>query len=920
MHTSLQRRARHRRAGAARRGRGGGAGRRIALAIPLLLFSSFLVLGAVGFVVAVSAYAYYSNGLPDPKQAFEELAFDAPTVIYDRTGTVELARLGEHRREIVTYDQIPPEMLDATTAIEDKDFWTNPGFDVGGFVAATIDTLTGRPRGGSTITQQLVRARLLPESAFQGSVYDRKIREIIQSIRLTQAFNGNEIDGKQKIITAYLNQNFYGNQSYGIKAAALSYFGVDLPDLTLAQMAILAAIPQSPTQYDLVRNAVAECKTPVADQADCPAADVQLVVPPTSEVVQRRNRILDLMKTRSVLSGSKHTVAEYDAAKQEPVILASQTAPPWKAPHFVWQVREQLGAMLCGEASKDSCEQVDTGGYQVTTTLDWGIQQTTEKWLFLAARAPQAKTLAQTQQMLKDAGVPKSDWHWITYYRGKNINNDAGVVIDYRTGQILAYGGSAGYYAPATKKFQPQYDVLSDGFRQMGSSVKPINYVTGIDLHTITAASVFMDVVTDFGRGWTPVDFEPLERGPVRARSALQFSMNIPAIKLSFINGLQTLYQKTLDFGFVYQPQVSGPVASMGIGTLEMHTIDLASAYGAIANGGVLMPRTSILQVKDRNGNVVYPTPNDKTVGKKVVSPQAAYIVTDILQGNTLRSQNPIWATWTVYEKGKRRPAAVKTGTTDDKKDMTAFGFVAPPDDPNAPAIVAGVWMGNSDSSQIGNTNSVSAAEALWNHIITSATKGTPITSWKRPKGLVDVTVDAFSGQLPGPYTVKTWKEIFIDGTQPTVTDTLHVPTEIDSATGKLWQDGCTGPKVTEGFLDFSTMEPRFPQWQPFTQAWAQRAAKGPGVRGGPRHTATSYFFSAFFHPFGSTWGGKFAPTEVCQPVAPTCGPGNGGGNPFDTPPPCETPPPGATPTPTPTKGGKPTPTPALPLPTLVPT
>ena len=141
--------------------------------------------------------------------------------------------LGELKRELVTFDELPPELLDATTAIEDKDFWDNPGFDVAGFVSATIDTLHGRPRGGSTITQQLVRARLLPAEAFDGSREERKIREIIQSLRLTQAYPGET--GKQQIITAYLNQNFYGNQSYGVKAAAHSYFGKDLKDLTLAQ-------------------------------------------------------------------------------------------------------------------------------------------------------------------------------------------------------------------------------------------------------------------------------------------------------------------------------------------------------------------------------------------------------------------------------------------------------------------------------------------------------------------------------------------------------------------------------------------------------------------------------------------------------------------------------------------------------------
>src|SRR5262245_20161819 len=156
MQTALQRRQRHRRQGAARRGRGGGSARRAALAIPLLLFSSFLVLGGVGFVGAVSAYSYYSRGLPDPAGAIEGIGFEQPSIVYDRTGTVELAKFGVLRRELVAFDDIPPEMIDATTAVEDKDYWTNPGFDFGAVVSAALDTLAGRPRGASTITQQLV--------------------------------------------------------------------------------------------------------------------------------------------------------------------------------------------------------------------------------------------------------------------------------------------------------------------------------------------------------------------------------------------------------------------------------------------------------------------------------------------------------------------------------------------------------------------------------------------------------------------------------------------------------------------------------------------------------------------------------------------------------------------------------------------
>ena len=288
----------------------------------------------------MAAYNYYAQGLDDPKTALNDLDFDQQTLVYDATGTVELARLGSLRREVVTFEQIPGEMLDATTAIEDKDFWINPGFDPIGIVSAGLDTLAGRPRGASTITQQLVRARLLPPEAFEGSTYDRKFREIIQSIRLTQAYPGEA--GKKEIITAYLNQNFYGNNSYGVKAAAKGYFGKPLEELTLAQHAILAAIPQSPTKFDLLKNAEEVCldEPPPEEGAEC--EKVQLEIPMTSEIMQRRNHILELMKTRSPLTGDQHTLAEYEAAKREPAIILEQISATWRAPHFVWQVRDEL--------------------------------------------------------------------------------------------------------------------------------------------------------------------------------------------------------------------------------------------------------------------------------------------------------------------------------------------------------------------------------------------------------------------------------------------------------------------------------------------------------------------------------------------------------------------------------------------------
>ncbi|MFL5775736.1 MAG: transglycosylase domain-containing protein [Chloroflexota bacterium] len=896
MQTSVARRQRHRRLGTRQRPRGSSALKRTAIAIPIILFVAVVAAGAMSVLGVVAAYGYYADGLPNPEAALADLDFDQQTVVTDRTGTVELARLGERKREIVAFDELTPEVLDATTAIEDKDFWDNPGFDFGGFVSATVDTINGRPRGGSTITQQLVRARLLPSSAFEGSREERKIREIIQSLRLTQAYPGDR--GKQQIITAYLNQNFYGNQSYGVKAAAKQYFGKQLKDLTLAEAAILAAIPQSPTKFDLTKNAEQVCTVEVAEGDSC--NEFKLVVPPSAEVVTRRNHILDRMKTESPLSGRRHSLAEYAAAKAEPVVLAPQLGVEWKAPHFVWQVRNELAAILCPGEPVDSCEKIDTGGYHVTTTLNLGMQGIAEKWVYAAARAPNLKS---TDTILKNLKIPASDYKWLRNLKGKNIHNGAAAVMDYRTGQVLAYVGSGSYTSRGNKKFQPQFDVLSDGWRQPGSSIKPINYAIGIDDKTMTASTMFMDVVTDFGRGFTPTQADKLERGPVRLRSALQFSLNIPSIKAGIMNGLDHFFDRSKEFGIDYLP-TAVPVVSMGIGTLETHPIDMLGAYGAIADGGVLMPRTTILEVRDTNQQLVYPDPAIPTPKpREVISPQAAYIITDILAGNTNPKVNPFWGEWAVYDGRTRRPAAYKTGTTNDNRDTHAYGFLAPPKDKSLPALAVGVWMGNSNNEPNTDTLSLASSAPLWSRIMRDVSKDLPVEGWHQPSGLVVATVDAFSGMKPGPFTKRTVKELFIKGTAPRRSDDFRTAVEIDAASGLLWRDGCAGPRRTVGALNFSKAE-TVDKWAYYDRGWQKRAARGAGVRGGPEGTRTAFLYGSGFYPFGRSWGGRFAPSKLCPipaaPPPPICG------IPFFPDCPADSPPPGGGPSDKPGKTPKP--------------
>src|SRR5918994_2115560 len=203
---------------------------------------------ATALAMFTTAVGVLSVGLPDPSQ-LEALTFSQPTTVHDRTGTVELGRFQREERRVVAFADVPERVLDATPRAEDRTFWVNSGFDAPAIISAAAEGASGaRERGASTITQQLVRARLLPSEVTQigADRYVRKAKELIQSMRVSQTFPGEE--GKDRIITAYLNEIFYGHGAYGIAAAAWTYFGIaDLAELTPAQAALLAGLPKSPS-------------------------------------------------------------------------------------------------------------------------------------------------------------------------------------------------------------------------------------------------------------------------------------------------------------------------------------------------------------------------------------------------------------------------------------------------------------------------------------------------------------------------------------------------------------------------------------------------------------------------------------------------------------------------------------------------
>ncbi len=522
---------------------------------------------------------------------------------------------------------------------------------------------------------------------------------------------------------------------------------------------------------------------------------------------------------------------------------------------FLRQARREVRRLLCPDRSE--CAQVDRRTLRVLTTLDTRAQQVGLRWLRSALREEPSGD--------PDAASPD----WLEEVRGEGVHNGATAVLDYRTGDVLAYVGSADPDATdSSPGFQPQFDALADGWRQPGSAVKPFNYLLGIDERKFTAATLFMDVVTDFtGQGFVPAQADGLERGPVRARQALQFSLNVPAVKASYRNGLDRLFEETVEWGFSYRAAAEA-VPSMALGTLETRPIDLLSAYGALANGGVLVPRRYVREIRDDRGRVLWPS-TGPAPGRRVSGEAAAFIVAHILSENTDPTRNPLWGQWRIEDGDARRPAAYKTGTTDRNVDLHAYGFVAPPIDTSAPALAAGVWLGNSDGSRTGELEALEAAAPIWSAILGELTAGTPIAEFQPPAGITRVCVDVHSGLLPGPHTTDCVPEYFLDGTAPTQEDDTKYTVEVDAATGARWVDGCVGPPVENVFLDLERIEADVPAWHRTNRGWIRRAAGGVGRVGGVRATRTAYLYDRNGTPDeGATWGAPFAPWFTCDQLS----------------------------------------------------
>jgi membrane peptidoglycan carboxypeptidase len=726
----------HRKGGRLSR-RYGSAGARVGT-LAGVLTAILLGLGLLTGGTAAAVVGYLAADLP-AAHALATVQVPLSTYIYDRSGQHVLFRLEDERRIPITLDAVPERMRQATIAIEDKTFWENPGIDVSGIVRAAQANLSrgGISQGGSTITQQLIKTRLLGDEP----TIARKIKEAILALEVTRTFT------KEQILEMYFNQIYYGNQAYGIRAAAFTYFGVnDLNELTLGQVATLAGLPQLPSEYDPVQN---------------PAG-----------ATARRASVLDAMVENGFITDAEATAAKAEKIEVEPATTSIY------APHFTFRVREQIIQVLGEKAAY-------RGGYRIYTTLDVNMQELAEK-------------------EVRDH---------VDGLKGSNVNNAALITMDPRTGEVLAYVGSKDYY-DRSPEVQGDYDSAGIAYRQPGSTFKLFTYLTGMLKGTpqgpLTPSTILNDIEFKIrdgsGKEYAPrnapqPDGSHQQHGPVTLRQSLRQSLNLPALSVARLVGVEAIMDTVRQMGISRDwGDRSRYGMSFGIGAGEMRLIDMASAFQVVANGGRRVEPTMILKIVDRDGKVV--KDYSKVESREVIPPAVAYVMTDLLKDTTDPNGSFLFGSWTNIG----RPAALKTGTTDNLQDVLAIGYV--------PQRLTAIWMGNANNEEMRGITSAMGPGVLWRDYMRSVVASLPVERFERPPDVVEKVVCVNpglmggngSGKVPGARCPTNFRktEVFVKGTEPTTNDDA------------FWASpGCL------------RLVAHVPEWQTFANQWGAEANAG---------------------------------------------------------------------------------------------
>lgn len=704
----------------------------------MLIYFMYAVLALV-FMTAI-AFAWFSKDLPTPSKIANSKPTES-TKLFDRTGQTLLYETGEQKRTIVANDQISQYLKDATISTEDANFYKHHGIDLREIASAVASKLLGRTnrlRGASTITQQYVKNSMLTSDR---SVV-RKIKEAILAVELEFMFK------KDEILTMYLNEIPYGNATAGSEAASQMYYGKSAKDLSLAQAATLAAIPQAPTYY-----------SPYGTHID--------------NLVGRRNYVLDQM-----VKNGKITADQSIEAKKEDTTTLGVVIKPRKdsilAPHFAMYVLEQIAGQY-GE------EKIQKEGLKVITTLDYEKQKMAQETV--------------------TSGATK-----LAKYGGSNA---ALVAVDPKTGQILSMVGSKDYFDIS---IDGNVNV-ADSLRQPGSSFKPFAYATAFKKPEYSPSHLIYDVRTDFGGGYIPQNYNGKTNGPVTMRQALSNSLNIPAVKVMALAGIDNVLKTAEDLGITTLTERDRYGLSLVLGAGEVKPVEMAGAFSVFATGGVKNDLTPVLKIQDASGKTLYDYEKDKKNGRQVLDPQIAYEISNILSDNSARAL--VFGTRSALAFPNRTVAA-KTGTTSSFKDAWTVGFT--------PSIAVAVWTGNSDATAMksGADGSIVAAP-IFHAFIEKALADVPDESFVVPPGIQTVQVEKYSSKLPNQYSSEFTTDIFADWQVPKEKDDVHQLVRICRGSNKLAPSNAPDGVVEEKmFLNLHSERPDNPNWENPVLSWAQ--------------------------------------------------------------------------------------------------
>jgi len=564
--------------------------------------------GAFIFIVGIGIIWISSFKIPDFR-SFEDRKLINSTKIYDRTGEILLYDIHQDvKRTNIPFDQMSSNIKNATVAVEDSEFYNHKGIRITSILRATIwAKLTGKKvTGASTITQQLVKNTLLNSQQTIG----RKIKEWVLAIKIDQSMP------KEKILEYYLNEAPYGGSVYGIEEATKTYFAKNAQDLTLAEAAYLAAIPQSPTTL----SPYGKNKT---------------------KLDERKNFVLFRMKEVGFI-----TEEDYNKAKSEVITFQPQATGGIKAPHFVFFIKNYLEQKY-GESV------VEQGGLKVITTIDYNLQE-------------------KGEQIVKEEAL-KNEKDW-------NGENAGLVAIDPKTGQILTMVGSRDYfdknidgnYNIATAHRQPGSSfkpfIYATAFNK---GFTPNSVLFDLPTEFSTTCDAYGKPLPGHSKSncYKPDNYDGKFRGPMSLRNALGQSINIPAVKLFYLAGLSDSLKTAEDMGISTLTDIGRYGLTLVLGGGEVTLLDMTSAYSVFANNGIRNPYTGIIKIEDMNGKVLEEF-NQKS--KEVLSKNVALTISDVLSDNVART--PTFGANSVLNiPGKN--VAVKTGTTNSNKDAWTIGY-----------------------------------------------------------------------------------------------------------------------------------------------------------------------------------------------------------------------------------------------------